>query len=174
MDRTYRSSDLVQSAVVEQSAIPVSAEAQQGISSMPTTNDWYYGVVLRHFFDGVLTEEQWRTLSEIHTVSSPMSTRRMKTVIYPGDKETVEPSIYDLPLIGALVGLRVLDDPTWRRHWNEALDIPLDQISPEHLGLSTYSQPTPIALQFITELFARNESKHPALIAELRQRYSLA
>jgi hypothetical protein len=79
-----------------------------------------------------------------------------------------------LVLVDGLIGLRVLDDPTWRRRWDEALNIPLDQIPPERLGLSTYSQPTPIAMEFITELFARNESKHPDLIAELRQRYSLA
>jgi hypothetical protein len=170
----YHAPTTVQRDAPMQSPLPVAEEAQHGVSTMPTTNDWYYGVLLRHFFDGVLTEDQWRTLLEKHTVSSPTSPRRMETVIYPGDKETVEPSIHDLPLIGALIGLRVLDDPTWRRRWDEALNIPLDQIPPEHLGLSTHSQPTPIEMEFITELFARNELKHPDLIAELRQRYSLA
>lgn len=80
-------------------------------------------------------------------------------------------SIYELPLIGGLIGLRVLEDPTWQERWNDALTISVDKLTPNQIGLSDYSPPTPFAKQFITELFARNESTHPELVADLRNRF---
>ena len=68
---------------------------------MPTTRDWYYAVVLRHFFDGRFTDEQWTALVQQKSVTSPESPQRMKTVSNR-EREWIEPSTYDLPLIRAL------------------------------------------------------------------------
>jgi hypothetical protein len=162
--------------------IPIIDAAQHGVRAMPTTYDWMNGVLLRQFFGGTINDKQWTTLLKIFLISSnpsPDFKRKISTSVRTETgtiwKTKTVYTTFELLLAQAILGLRVLDDPSWPQRWEEALEAPLTDVNRKQLGFWFSRKPplTKMRTDLLSQLLHRNETKNPRLVADLRARFKL-